>query len=238
MAFVLNGGSGNYYNVGNWSDTYWVSFWVRLGSVSGYQNFWYKTASNDAFQMNDANVDFWDGVKDTVGSTTLSANTWYYLTVIRNGNTYVRVYINNTLEFENTTNLATVNSAAYFFAWEGAFDWLNGRVANIVIYNRLPTDDAERTSQMHRLLPVSTTNLWGWYNTMPGVHTVDYSGSGNTLTENGTVTDGDGPPVTWGAPVWVVGAAAGGLAGLGGDGDRSDGPCQGPSALSPRLDGL
>lgn len=88
--------------------------------------------------------------------------------------------------------------------------WANAAVAGWKLFDRALTD-AELLAEMYRLTPASTTNLNLW---TPMVHNTaanavrDFSGNGRDWTAVGTLSVEDGPPVGWGAPLALVGAAA------------------------------
>ena len=103
-------------------------------------------------------------------------------------------------------------ATGYGISTAAADYWANVALAGWKLYDRVLTD-AELLAEMNRLTPASTTNLNLW---TPMVHDVaataakDFSGNGRDWTVAGTLTVEDGPPVGWGAPVLVVGAAASG----------------------------
>lgn len=106
-------------------------------------------------------------------------------------------------------------ATGYGISTAAADYWANVALAGWKLYDRVLTD-AELLAEMNRLTPASTTNLNLW---TPMVHDVaataakDFSGNGRDWTVAGTLTVEDGPPVGWGAPVLVVGAAASGSTG-------------------------
>ena len=101
------------------------------------------------------------------------------------------------------------------FSAEAADYWANVALAGVRVFDRVLTD-AELLAEMNRLRPASTTNLNLWTPMVADVAATaykDYSGNGRDWSAGGTITVEDGPPVGWGAPILVVGAAASGSTG-------------------------
>src|SRR5690606_3575775 len=107
---------------------------------------------------------------------------------------------------------STFTSTIFTLGLDDANSWPNVSLAGWKLYDRVLTD-AELLAEMNRLRPASTTNLNAWWPMVANVAATadnDYSGNARDLTPAGTITVEDGPPVGWGAPVLVVGAAASG----------------------------
>jgi hypothetical protein len=91
------------------------------------------------------------------------------------------------------------------------------RVAGVKIWSTNLTA-AELTREMLTLRPQKFDNLHSWYPLLTGYdNTVDLSGNGYAWTTAGTLTDEDGPPISWGAQSpsildTVAGVTAGALA--------------------------
>lgn len=60
--------------------------------------------------------------------------------------------------------------------------------------------DAEVAREALTIRPHRTADLWGWWPVFPGSgeRARDYAGSGRNFTENGTLTDAQSPPISWG----------------------------------------
>ena len=150
---------------------------------------------------------FYDGSIERTG-TNLTAATWYHLAYSSQGDTINddwAVYLNGATDISHTgRSLASAGTNMYLGNDE--FDeWLNGRLAHVKIWNAQLTQ-AEIQQEMYTIRPQRYANLWCW---MPMIETAssrdnEWSGSGNTWTENGTLSDEDGPPISWGVAPWVV----------------------------------
>lgn len=84
-------------------------------------------------------------------------------------------------------------------------EWNNMRFAAIKVWDAALTQDEIRQEQF-TILPKRTADLHAWWPMFPGSgeRARDYSGNGKDLTEVGTLSDEDPPPVTWGAPIDTI----------------------------------
>jgi len=90
-------------------------------------------------------------------------------------------------------------------------EWTNCRLAGIKVWDAALTD-AEIENEAETLTPQRFENINLWVPGFPGSgeRTRDYSGNGRNLTEGGTLTDEDPPPVAWGGRTLFFPFAAGG----------------------------
>ncbi len=90
--------------------------------------------------------------------------------------------------------------------WGG--EYFNGSMSALKVWTAELTQ-AELELEMQSIRPQRFANLWGWFPTQPGTGTrgKDFSGNGYNLTEGGTLTDEDDPPIRYGARVLVPGYA-------------------------------
>lgn len=153
-----------------------------------------------------------------VTGTTLSIQTWYHIALVRAGVTNYKVYLNG-VEDISVTEDVTGNGTAIVLCF-GEFSLSSSypadiRMSAIKFYEAALTPD-EIKNEMNSVLPKRTANLNGWYPCLPGTpeRARDYSGNGNNLTEEGTITDADPPPVSWGASVPPVARFAPSVVGL------------------------
>lgn len=84
-------------------------------------------------------------------------------------------------------------------------EWCDVRLANVKVWDAVLTQ-AEIEAEQFTYRPRRLENLHAWWPLLPGAteRLRDYSGNGKDLTAGGTLTDEDGPPLAWGAPVWSV----------------------------------
>lgn len=142
----------------------------------------------------------------SVTGSNLTAGQWYHLAVTWDG-TSARVYVNGVLDITNTATGSTWNEVCLGKSWWG--EPLNGNIADVMAWDDT-LSAAQIQQQMYRKVPVIFANLKLWMPTFDGTgeRNADYSGAGNTLTVNGTITDYPNPPVSWGARGWAVPFAA------------------------------
>jgi len=150
---------------------------------------------------------FYDGSIETTG-TNLTAGTWYHLAYSSQGdgiNDDWAVYLNGATDMSATGRSLASTGTNMYLGNDEYGEWLNGRLAHVKIWNAQLTQ-AEIQQEMYTIRPQRYANLWCW---MPMIETggsrdSEWSGSGNTWTENGTLSDEAGPPVSWGVAPWVV----------------------------------
>jgi hypothetical protein len=149
----------------------------------------------------------YDGAAERTG-TNLVTGTWYHLAYasagddIGNGFT---VYLNGVSDITSAGRGGTGTGTNMYLGNDAYSEWLNGRIAHVKIWNAQLTQ-AEIQQEMYKIQPQRFANLWCW---MPMIETGssrdnEWSGSGNSFAENGTLTDEAGPPVSWGMAPWVV----------------------------------
>jgi hypothetical protein len=197
----------------NYNSTYTLMGWfMRLADRDDYSTLFYLgTDSASAYDLATTDVDgttlaLWvSGV--AVNGSTWAQDTWTHVAVVRESPTSLKLYLNGVLDITNTSDAGTGRSASQRLevAAYGIIQWLNGRVAGIKLWDAGLTL-AEVQQEIHTLRPQRLTDLNGWYPCWPGSgeRVRDYSGWGRDWTEEGTLTDEDPPPVSYGAPLWVV----------------------------------
>jgi hypothetical protein len=202
------------YNVG-----YTLMGWFYLATDrNDYSTFFYLGTDDAAtFDYLTTDVDgqtlivFANGT--TVTGTLLGVGAWHHLALVRESGSSLKAYLNGVLDITNTAAVGTSRTAPQRLQ-VGAYttlQQLDGRVAGIKLYDT-PLTAAGVQHEMHTLRPQETTAIHGWYPAWPGSgeRTRDYSGNGRDWTENGTLTDEDPPPVSYGAPSrWLTVVAAG-----------------------------
>ena len=213
MAETFNGNVANYtqkaisFSAGKGT----VMAWVRIATDrNDYSTFFQcNNVDNQQFVLQTGA----DGTtlscyiyNNTVTGSNLTAAVWYHLTLTWDG-TSARVYVNGVLDITNTATGSTWNEICLGKSWWG--EPLNGNIADVMAWDDT-LSAAQIQQQMYRKVPITPVNLKLWMPTFDGAgeRNADYSGAGNSLTVTGTITDYPNPPVSWGAPVWVVPFAA------------------------------
>lgn len=135
-----------------------------------------------------------------VNGSVLNANEWHHVALVRESPTSLKLYLDGVLDATNTNNVGTGRTVTVFVIGGNATLPLGGRYAGWKQWSAALTID-EVKQEIHTLRPQRYANLVSWFPMWPGSgeRTRDYSGAGLNLTENGTISDADPPPVTYGA---------------------------------------
>lgn len=199
---VMNGGP---YTVGFW-------FYLVTAPTGGdpYQSLFCINSSSDydqvGLQLSGANTRLYVAVDngsyfETLGSTNISTNTWYYVELVRSSTTSLIAYLNGVSEATQTNAASTQTSNRMDFGVHPQFssDDFKGRIAAIKIWDGALSAE-ERANERWTYQPArySNLNLWSPCFAGSGERTRDYSGNGRDWTAGGTLTDADGPPLRWG----------------------------------------
>jgi hypothetical protein len=151
---------------------------------------------------------------NTTNGSNLSTGTWYHIACVIASATSQKMYLNGVLDI-NKTSVSTTFTPAQYFIGSDSVGFLNGRLADMKIFESELTAEQIKT-EMNDLWPVYSRS-WATYPMFAGAseRVLDYSGNGRNLTNNGTLTDEAGPPVGWAdESLWTpsaVIAPAGGL---------------------------
>ena len=143
---------------------------------------------------------------DSVGQdgSNLTVATWYHCCWVKRSDSDNELYVDGVNVIDGFSMSIGAFSSILFGSYNGTANFFyNGRTANLLWYT-----DAKSAAEVAIMasrkthLPLMYDNLYGWWPMLPGADRIrDYSGNGHTLTENGALTDEDGPPIGWGAPV-------------------------------------
>jgi hypothetical protein len=182
---------------------YHALFGMTQGGASNYDFLYLKNVGGNT-HIN-VQVDN-GGFTEVNGATNLALNTWYYLTITRESDTSLRAFINGVSEVVNTTNQTISTGATYIELGRFTFysDVSNARFSRLKYWGAALTA-AEQLQEMRTIRPQRFANLRGFYPIFPGTgeRGRDYSGNTITLTEGGTLTDEDDPPISYGIPVSI-----------------------------------
>lgn len=140
------------------------------------------------------------GATNAALGSTVSTNTWHKVWITRSGNT-LTFYLNSAQDAQLTNSIAgrTAVQLETLLAYLDGTSVMNARVAAFKAYNALLTTDELENESMH-YFPQRTANLYRWEPEVAGAsaeRTTDYSGNGRNWTANGTISDADGPPISW-----------------------------------------
>jgi len=210
----------------NYNAAYTVMAWVNPTLTSGW-NWLTLFALNDDTTSNydDVFIDENGGspticMKVVIGGAGTSlvhgtapvSGAWVHVAAVRTNASNFYIYVNGVVSGEGTRDItgraaATRMEIGGFGSEDG--DRFVGRMAIAKAWTVAKTA-SDILQEMRVIRPLNTTGLYGWWPCFPGAteRDNDYSGNGHDWTQNGTLTDGDPPPVSWGAPVlnmsWLV----------------------------------
>ena len=143
---------------------------------------------------------------DTAGST-ITVGTDYNLTIVRESTTSFKVYLNGVLDITITTNVTgrTASNKSWVGNYEGAARLFNARLSWMKEWTiGLSADEIK--AEMTTIRPLRWDSLYRWVPVWDGAGNrgQDYSGNARHFTENGTLTDEESVPLTWGGSVQLI----------------------------------
>jgi hypothetical protein len=152
-----------------------------------------------------------DSDEEVETGSDLTVGAWNYLFFQRVGDNY-ECHLNGVSNI-TLTNPVTFTPAFWIYG-TNSVNFVNGRFAAMKAWSGIAalfTAD-QIAAEMRTYRPQRYANLHGWWPGFPGAteRLRDYSANGRTFTALGTLTDEDGPPIGWGAPVVVLPFAAAG----------------------------
>lgn len=200
-AFTVMG----WFNANSFSSLSSASIFFRFGDATGSNAYYIYTTSGAS-----ANPIISTGTSNSFdGGTNLNTNQWYHVAMVVRGTGAGQVegWFDGVQNSAVTADGNASNTAGKLWIGSDALsETFDGRVAFVKVWGAaLPA--AEIVQEMRVGRPVRLANLWGFFPMFPGSgeRTRDYSGLGNTLTENGTLTDEDPPPVSYGVETgWML----------------------------------
>ncbi len=138
----------------------------------------------------------WNGATTGYGSN-VSTNTWYHLAISRSG-ANISLYLDGAQDINLSDNSPTVAATIDWMDSRLYSGGLRGRSAALKYYTAQLTA-AEIQNGMPFFTPIRTTDLAIWIPAVTDdvVNFRDYSGNARDFTEQGTITTGPGPPITW-----------------------------------------
>lgn len=211
-------------NLLDYNKPYTVTGWCRFNSIGGWS--WatffsaYESASNYdviQFEENDGSgnpylavgVDVGGSTSSSTGALQLAANTWYYLSLVRESATALKAFLNcgqqgSTLT-ANVASRTALTSMRMGRVNSSGGDALNGAVDRVRIYRRALTV-SELRAEMYLARAATERLIYGDYPMWPGsgLRAIDYSGQNHTWTQTGTLTDEVGPAIRIMPRVWPV----------------------------------
>jgi hypothetical protein len=177
-----------------------VSFWLYLDSTADADILEFTTGSlNQYLGIRSNQFAIWTNGNWNGSVVAATAGEWHHIRFIQTG-VSIDFYLDDSLELSLGGNLA--GKTDLIFGGEDAF---NGRIANVQLWDSTHYPDG---NEANRYLPDVTDGLLGWWPMTVGDSAADrlrdYSGNGYDFVAGGTVSDGDGPPISWGAAVLAL----------------------------------
>lgn len=140
------------------------------------------------------------GTTSIISGSDLTVGTWYHIAIVRESATSCKVYLNGVLDITNTQDITGRAAAAdlRFLGRAGTSDPSNCKIAHIKAWST-NLSQADIVREMFSVMPVYPGSMYAWWPCFAGVteRLVDWSGNGRTFTAAGTLTDEDGPPVSY-----------------------------------------
>lgn len=158
-------------------------------------------------------------INELTGST-VTANKWYWLCMVRNSNTDLRLYVGDlgkyaVQDIQNTKDVSARLSTRNYMSWGN--DGPDGDNGNMILAYGKAWQVALTQQEMWReqfvASPVRTASIYGFWPFVPGISThigVDQSGARNHMpTITGSVTPAFDPPIPWSLPDihWIPSSA-------------------------------
>lgn len=218
MAALIDA-SGDKYTVTSfdWNAAYTVAFWFRYDTYANgtvwqwhinINNIEYVQILTNKLTLTSRNA---SSSGSSTGTTAINQGSWYHIAIVRESTTLLRGYVNAASDVTNAENVATRTTPPTpdIFPYAGSAAY---RAGHLKVWTAALTA-AEVANEMQAIRPLRQTDLWAWYPQLAGDRTLDWSGNGRTLTENGTISDAVDPGITFGGSVLYPmqdGAPAGG----------------------------
>lgn len=147
--------------------------------------------------------DIWANGGDAVGTTIISIGAWHHYALTYDGTT-LRAYLDGTQECTFAGGPGALSSQVMKFGHdiETPDEHIDGRMMAIKVWSAA-LSAAEVASEMQTILPKRLANLNTFTPGFPGSgeRARDYSGVGGNWTEDGTLTDEDPAPISWGGRI-------------------------------------
>jgi hypothetical protein len=169
-------------------------------------------------------LESWSNGGGAFSGTTLTVGRWYHIAATINGTSAgsFLTYLNGKLDI--TGDAGSILNQKLFIGNTSDGEWMNGNAASVEIYDRA-LSAGEIKARYLSSMPPKDRALNSYFPIVPGpARAFDASGYGRHLTNNGTLTDEAGPPLTAPMSRRVIGkrpgaaysqAAAGTLTGSG-----------------------
>ncbi len=137
--------------------------------------------------------------------TDLTVGAWNHIGYTRSGATH-KLYVNGLLDITRTDSVSIV--PGFIVAGSNSISNVDGRLAGLKMWTGELSAE-EMANESRTITPRRSANLYGFWPMFSGAteRLRDYGGRGRNWVAGGTLTDEDGPPVSWGASPIIFHAA-------------------------------
>lgn len=219
MALRLSNGPIAYRdtNLPSINGPYSILAWVRIVTdLNTYSHFWSLDASQPGTYtdydhigtLNNGTTFRAESEYNNTGQastgTALSVGTWYHFAAVRASATSYLIYLNGVQDISityNVTGRPSATSLVFGALGPAGASPSDIRIAAIKVFPSNALTVAQILQEIPVIVPRNIQYAVSWYPCFPGSSErfLDYSGLNNNLIEsNGTITDEDPPPVSWG----------------------------------------
>lgn len=176
--------------------------WVRLSTfstTSGAYTPYFLGAQETMVGVHNSLWAYGSTNVDTDSAVAVVANTWYFVCVVRNGNTH-EIWINAPSTADISQSNADTSTSFFVGGAAGGTLIMTGQLGPVFVYTAALTGPEIRAQYRGGRKPVRHANIWFWNSAMVGTaHNVDQSGVGGNLTvAAGTLANSsEDPGVPW-----------------------------------------
>jgi hypothetical protein len=204
-------------NVPNYNSAYTLCCWHKSESsgaptlpfILNIQNTAGTQWDGVVIDRNDAR---WELHTNIVANSSITSNTdgtWVHVAMVRASATSLTLYINGVAATTNNDSVGTSRTANYvsigFVGFSGY--QAHGDTCAVKMWDRALTA-AEVAQEVHTITPRNVQSMNSWFPMLRGLRTREML-RGRDWTEAGTWSDADGPPVSWGDSLIIVGNPTG-----------------------------
>jgi hypothetical protein len=185
---------------GAWTVMCWFNYPTNPGTWSTVFGMCGRSITQSISSGDRMNI--WDN-SDEIQGQTISFDTWYHLAFVATGDSIgdtLYMYLNGALDITNVRGDAGDTGANFQVGNNVYSENMKGRLAAFKGWNVALTAE-EIQNEMRVARPRKLQNLIWWLPVMDAATLAnrlkDLSGNGNDMSENGTVTLGEGPALSW-----------------------------------------
>ena len=207
-------------------DAITVAVWCKLAQIRSAYQYWglENAASNSSSYTltgfsSGGTMEIVEDDSNNQFASQPTANNWFFWAfTMGSGNGNFKGYWG----YPTTATLITcaandnpMTPAALTIGNDSYDEWMDATWAHVKVWDAV-LSAAELEQERWTIRPQRLANLHLWTPLWSTADLNDYSGNGRNWTAGGTLATEDGPPLSWGAPVWIVPPLVTGAAGISG----------------------